>query len=110
LGRGCLFWLVASIVLSVTLTIILNLGLFALGVFLVNRAPAETRGVKRLGLLGTVLLILLRALAVRALQVVHTLLQLIQSPSGCSSGVHAPSMRGGRREALTALSFASNQS
>jgi hypothetical protein len=31
LGRGCLFWVVASIVLSVTLTIVLNLGLFALG-------------------------------------------------------------------------------
>jgi hypothetical protein len=31
LGRGCLFWIVLSIVLSVGLTIILNLGLFALG-------------------------------------------------------------------------------
>jgi hypothetical protein len=31
LGRGCLFWLVVSIVLSVTLTIILNIGLFAIG-------------------------------------------------------------------------------
>ena len=31
MGRGCLFWLAVSIVLSVTLTIILNLGLFALG-------------------------------------------------------------------------------
>jgi hypothetical protein len=31
LGRGCLFWIVASIVLSVGLTILLNLGLFALG-------------------------------------------------------------------------------
>ena len=31
MGRGCLFWVVASIVLSVTLTIVLNLGLFALG-------------------------------------------------------------------------------
>jgi hypothetical protein len=31
LGRGCLFWLVVSIFLSVSLTIILNLGLFALG-------------------------------------------------------------------------------
>ena len=31
MGRGCLFWLVVSIVLSVTLTIILNIGLFAIG-------------------------------------------------------------------------------
>jgi hypothetical protein len=31
LGRGCLFWIVLSILLSVTLTIVLNLGLFALG-------------------------------------------------------------------------------
>jgi hypothetical protein len=31
LGRGCLFWVVLSIVLSVGLTIVLNLGLFALG-------------------------------------------------------------------------------
>jgi hypothetical protein len=31
LGRGCLFWIVVSIVLSVGLTILLNLGLFALG-------------------------------------------------------------------------------
>jgi hypothetical protein len=31
LGRGCLFWIVLSIVLSVGLTILLNLGLFALG-------------------------------------------------------------------------------
>jgi hypothetical protein len=31
LGRGCLFWLVVSIVLSVSLTIILNIGLFAIG-------------------------------------------------------------------------------
>ena len=30
-GRGCLFWILVSIVLSVTLTIVLNLGLFALG-------------------------------------------------------------------------------
>jgi hypothetical protein len=28
---GCLFWILVGIVLSVTLTIILNLGLFALG-------------------------------------------------------------------------------
>ena len=28
---GCLFWILVSIVLSVTLTIVLNLGLFALG-------------------------------------------------------------------------------
>ena len=31
MGRGCLFWVVLSIVLSVGLTIVLNLGLFALG-------------------------------------------------------------------------------
>jgi hypothetical protein len=31
MGRGCLFWLVLSILLSVGLTILLNLGLFALG-------------------------------------------------------------------------------
>ena len=31
MGRGCLFWLVLSILLSVGLTIVLNLGLFALG-------------------------------------------------------------------------------
>jgi hypothetical protein len=31
LGRGCLFWIVLSILLSVDLTIILNLGLFAFG-------------------------------------------------------------------------------
>lgn len=31
MGRGCLFWIVLSIVLSVGLTLILNLGLFALG-------------------------------------------------------------------------------
>lgn len=31
MGRGCLFWLVVSIVLSVSLTIILNIGLFAIG-------------------------------------------------------------------------------
>jgi hypothetical protein len=31
LGRGCLFWIVLSILLSVGLSIILNLGLFALG-------------------------------------------------------------------------------
>ena len=31
MGRGCLFWIVLSIVLSVGLTILLNLGLFALG-------------------------------------------------------------------------------
>jgi hypothetical protein len=30
-GPGCLFWIVISIVLSVALTVILNLGLFALG-------------------------------------------------------------------------------
>jgi hypothetical protein len=31
LGRGSLFWIVLSILLSVGLSIILNLGLFALG-------------------------------------------------------------------------------
>ena len=31
MGRGCLFWVVLSILLSVGLTIVLNLGLFALG-------------------------------------------------------------------------------
>jgi hypothetical protein len=31
LGRGCLFWIVVSIVLSVGLTLLLNLGLFTLG-------------------------------------------------------------------------------
>jgi hypothetical protein len=31
LGRGCLFWIVLSILLSVGLSIILNLGLFAIG-------------------------------------------------------------------------------
>jgi hypothetical protein len=31
LGRGCLFWVVLSILLSVGLTIVLNLGFFALG-------------------------------------------------------------------------------
>lgn len=31
MGRGCLFWIVLSIVLSVGLTLVLNLGLFALG-------------------------------------------------------------------------------
>ena len=31
MGRGCLFWIVVSIVLSVGLTLVLNLGLFALG-------------------------------------------------------------------------------
>ncbi len=30
LGRGCLFWLVVSVVLSVTLTVLINLGLLAL--------------------------------------------------------------------------------
>jgi len=30
-GPGCLFWIVVSIVLSVALTVVLNLGLFALG-------------------------------------------------------------------------------
>lgn len=31
MGRGCLFWIVLSIALSVGLTILLNLGMFALG-------------------------------------------------------------------------------
>jgi hypothetical protein len=31
MGRGCLYWIVLSILLSVGLTIVLNLGLFALG-------------------------------------------------------------------------------
>jgi hypothetical protein len=31
LGRGCLFWIVLSKMLSVGLTILLNLGLFAFG-------------------------------------------------------------------------------
>jgi hypothetical protein len=31
LSRGCLFWIVVSIVLSVGLTILLNLGLVVLG-------------------------------------------------------------------------------
>jgi hypothetical protein len=31
LSRGCLFWIVLSIVLSVGLTVLLNLGLFAFG-------------------------------------------------------------------------------
>ena len=30
MGRGCLFWLLVSVVLSVTLTIVVNLVLFAL--------------------------------------------------------------------------------
>ena len=30
MGRGCLFWLVVSVVLSVTLTIVVNLFLFGL--------------------------------------------------------------------------------
>jgi hypothetical protein len=30
MGRGCLFWLLVSVVLSVTLTIVVNLFLFAL--------------------------------------------------------------------------------
>ena len=31
MGRGCLFWIVLSILLSVGLTILLNLDLFAFG-------------------------------------------------------------------------------
>jgi hypothetical protein len=30
MGRGCLFWLLVSVVLSVTLTVVVNLPLFAL--------------------------------------------------------------------------------
>ncbi len=30
-GPGCLFWIVVSVVLSVALTILLNLGLFTFG-------------------------------------------------------------------------------
>lgn len=30
MSRGCLFWIVVSVLLSVTLTVILNLGLLAL--------------------------------------------------------------------------------
>jgi hypothetical protein len=30
MGRGCLFWLLVSVVLSVTLTIVVNLFLFVL--------------------------------------------------------------------------------
>jgi hypothetical protein len=30
MGRGCLFWLLVSVVLSVTLTVLANLVLFAL--------------------------------------------------------------------------------
>jgi len=30
MGRGCLFWLVLSVVLSVTLTVVVNLFLFVL--------------------------------------------------------------------------------
>jgi hypothetical protein len=30
MGRGCLFWLLVSVVLSVTLTVVVNLVLFAL--------------------------------------------------------------------------------
>jgi hypothetical protein len=30
MGRGCLFWLLVSVVLSVTLTVVVNLFLFAL--------------------------------------------------------------------------------
>jgi hypothetical protein len=29
MGRGCLFWLLVSVVLSVTLTVVVNLALFA---------------------------------------------------------------------------------
>jgi hypothetical protein len=30
MGRGCLFWLLASVLLSVTLTVVVNLVLFVL--------------------------------------------------------------------------------
>jgi len=30
MGRGCLFWLLVSVVLNVTLTVVVNLFLFAL--------------------------------------------------------------------------------
>jgi hypothetical protein len=30
MGRGCLFWLLVSVLLSVTLTVVVNLVLFAL--------------------------------------------------------------------------------
>jgi hypothetical protein len=30
MGRGCLFWLLVSVLLSVTLTVVINLVLFAL--------------------------------------------------------------------------------
>ena len=30
MGRGCLFWLLVSVVLSITLTVVVNLGLFVL--------------------------------------------------------------------------------
>ncbi len=30
MGRGCLFWVLVSVVLSVTLTVVVNLVLFAL--------------------------------------------------------------------------------
>jgi hypothetical protein len=30
-GPGCLFWIAVSVVLSVALTVVLNLGLFAIG-------------------------------------------------------------------------------
>jgi hypothetical protein len=30
MGRGCLFWLLVSVVLSITLTVVVNLVLFAL--------------------------------------------------------------------------------
>jgi hypothetical protein len=30
MGRGCLFWLLVSVLLSVTLTVVINLALFAL--------------------------------------------------------------------------------
>jgi hypothetical protein len=30
MGRGCLFWLLVSVILSITLTVLVNLGLFVL--------------------------------------------------------------------------------
>ena len=40
-GPGCLSWIVVSVILSVTLTILLNLGLFALGGWAYERNGLE---------------------------------------------------------------------
>jgi len=37
MGRGCLFWLLVSMVLSVTLTVVVNLLLFALSGYSLQR-------------------------------------------------------------------------